>query len=153
MSWSLPLYFISRLLFECHIFHIAITSAMLYVQTIFLGGMPHHYRAVSISVKTWAYGSYMDKTSILLPIALCCAISGFLFWYNIDAIFQPLLNINMISLIISYPKACYKLSFFHLLATIEIDFPIQFCLQVWNRNANTSNLFKRTSKRELMIIY
>ena len=123
---------------------------MLYVQTIFLGGMPHHYRTVSISVKTCVCGSYMDKTSISLPIALCYAISGFLFRYNIDAIlFQPLLNINMISWIISYPTACYKLSFFRLLATIEMDFPIQFCLQVWNRNANTSNLFERTSKTEV----
>ena len=40
-------------------------------------------------------------------------------------------------------------SFFRLLARMEMDFPMQFCLQIWNRNANTSKLLERTSKREV----
>jgi len=43
----------------------------------------------------------------------------------------------------------YLDGFFHLLAEIQMAFPVEFCLQVWNRDTSTSKLLERTGKREV----
>lgn len=43
----------------------------------------------------------------------------------------------------------YTDGLFRLLAEIQMDYPIQFCLQVWNRDTTVSKLLERTKNREV----
>ena len=43
----------------------------------------------------------------------------------------------------------YTDGFFRFLAEIQENFPVQFCLQVWNKNTSTSKLLERTGKKEV----
>ena len=43
----------------------------------------------------------------------------------------------------------YTDGFFRLLAEIQMGYPEQFCVQVWNRNAATSKLLERTGRKEV----
>lgn len=43
----------------------------------------------------------------------------------------------------------YTDGYFRLLAEIQLDIPLQFCLKVWNRNTANSKLLERTGKREV----
>ena len=76
----------------------------------------------------------------------------------IDGSTMPLLedDDNNITACIFSPNKKYILgwsyygdSFFRVMATFEMDCPMQFCLQVWNRKGNTSKLLEQKSKKEV----